>query len=222
MIRAINFVAGLALLYPIFFSTLSSNPSRNGTTPGCGAGGCHSFQAGILSAVPLGNLQVRITLTGITSGNVAGELVDGSGVVRAVNNQTSSNPFTLTAPSEGFYKVNAGYKNPSRRWDSVTVNILTTGVGDHGVTPGEFRLDQNYPNPFNPSTTIEFALPATQRTTLKVFDVQGREMATLVDQQLEAGTHTVRWDAGILPSGVYFYRLQSGTSVQTKKLLLMR
>jgi len=220
--KAINFGVSLVLLILIVLFPLSAKPSFNGTTPGCGASGCHTFQAGILSAVPLGNLQVRITLTGITSGNVAGELVNGSGTVVALNDQTSSNPFTLTAPSEGFYTVNAGYKNPSRRWDSVSVNILTTGVGDDMDTPGEFRLDQNYPNPFNPSTTIEFALPATQRTTLKVFDVQGREIATLVDQQLEPGTHAVRWDAGILPSGVYFYRLQSGTFVQAKKLLLMR
>lgn len=219
--RAIGIVASLGLLSLIFFSPLLSNPSMNsGST--CAGSGCHTFQAGILSAVPIGNLQVRITLTGITSGNVAGELVNGSGTVVAMNNQTSSNPFTLTAPGEGFYKVNAGYKNPSRRWDSVTVNILATDVGATTSAPREFRLDQNYPNPFNPTTTIEFALPATQLTTLKVFDVQGREIATLVDQQLEAGTHAVRWDAGILPSGVYFYRLQAGTFVQAKKLLLMR
>ena len=220
--KSIVFLFCCALLVALAFSPAGAKPSFNGTTPGCGGTGCHTFQAGILSAVPIGNLQVRITLTGISSGNVAGELVNGSGTVVALNDQTSNNPFTLTAPGEGFYKVNAGYKNPNRRWDSVTVNILTTGVGENGIAPGEFRLDQNYPNPFNPSTTIEFSLPATQRTTLKVFDVQGREIATLVDQQLEAGTHAVRWEAGILPGGVYFYRLQSGTSVQTKKLLLLR
>ena len=101
---------------------LYSEPGFNGSAPGCSGSGCHTFQDNIVSVVPLSNLQVQITLTG-NSGNVAGELVNGSGTVVAVINTTSSNPFVLTAPSEGTYLINAGYKSPSRRWDSTHVTL---------------------------------------------------------------------------------------------------
>ena len=113
----------LTFLITMLISSLNySEPGFNGTTPGCGGSGCHTSQAGILSASVQSNLQVQITLSG-TTGNVGGELVDESGNVVAVINKNSSNPFTLTAPSAGTYKVNAGYKNPSRRWDSTTVTF---------------------------------------------------------------------------------------------------
>ncbi|HEX9251169.1 MAG TPA: T9SS type A sorting domain-containing protein, partial [Ignavibacteriaceae bacterium] len=107
----------------IMVSVVSSRPDSNGTTPGCGGSGCHTSQTGIVTATVLTGNQVRITLTG-TTGNVAGELVNSIGVVVAVINSTSSNPFTLNAPSAGSYTVNAGFKNPSRQWGTTTVNIV--------------------------------------------------------------------------------------------------
>ena len=101
---------------------LFAEPGFNGTSPGCSGSGCHTFQDNVVSVVPLSNLQVQITITGNT-GNVGGELVNSSGTVVAVINTTSSNPFILTAPSEGSYLINAGYKNPSRRWDSTHVTF---------------------------------------------------------------------------------------------------
>lgn len=115
------------LLVVIIVSLLQSEPGFNGTTPGCGGSGCHTSQTGIVSATVLTGNQVRITLTG-TTGNVAGELVNSSGVVVAVINTTSSNPFTLTAPSGGTYTVNAGFKNPSRQWGTTSVNIAVAPV----------------------------------------------------------------------------------------------
>ena len=100
---------------------LSSEPGFN-SGPGCSGSGCHTFQDNSVTIVPLSNLQVQISLTG-NSGNVGGELVNPSGTVVAVINSTSSNPFILTAPSEGTYLINAGYKSPSRRWDSTHVNL---------------------------------------------------------------------------------------------------
>ncbi|MCL5268741.1 MAG: T9SS type A sorting domain-containing protein [Bacteroidetes bacterium] len=85
-----------------------------------------------------------------------------------------------------------------------------------------FRLSQNYPNPFNPSTTISYQLPTSNYVTLKVFDVLGREVETLVNERQQAGTYTVRFTAANLPSGVYFYRLEAGTYHDTKKLLLLK
>lgn len=88
--------------------------------------------------------------------------------------------------------------------------------------PRHFSLSQNYPNPFNPSTTIEFSLPHSGFVTLNVFNILGEKVATLAAEKLNAGAYTVRWDATGLPSGVYFYRLQAGEFVQTKKLILLR
>jgi hypothetical protein len=89
-------------------------------------------------------------------------------------------------------------------------------------SPGLFLLHQNFPNPFNPTTTIQFTIVTRQSTIVKVFDVLGREVATLVNEVKEPGTYTVQWDASGRPSGVYFYRLQAGTFAATRKLLLLR
>jgi len=89
-------------------------------------------------------------------------------------------------------------------------------------TPVEFALLQNYPNPFNPVTKIKYAVSIRQYTTLKVYNILGREVATLVNEYQAAGNYEVKFDASNLSSGVYFYKLQSGNFVQTKKLLLMK
>ena len=88
--------------------------------------------------------------------------------------------------------------------------------------PIDFALYQNYPNPFNPSTNIQFSIVQRQLTIVKVFDVLGRELATLVNEVKEPGTYTVQFNGSNLASGVYFYRLQAGSYVDTKKLVLLR
>jgi hypothetical protein len=85
-----------------------------------------------------------------------------------------------------------------------------------------FSLSQNYPNPFNPSTEISYNLPAPGHVSLKIFDLLGREIETLVDAFQGAGQKSVSWNAGNLSSGVYFYRLQAGRFSQTKKLLRLQ
>jgi hypothetical protein len=103
-------------------------------------------------------------------------------------------------------------------WDS-----LVTSVGNiQTKTPAEFVLQQNYPNPFNPTTTISFSLPSKSFVSLKVFDALGREVATLVSEELSAGDHSRQWNAEGSPSGVYFCRLHAGSFSETKKLLLLR
>lgn len=89
-------------------------------------------------------------------------------------------------------------------------------------TASTFALFQNYPNPFNPITTIRFMLHISGFTSLKVFDVIGREVATLVNGEISAGEHSVQWNASGMPSGVYFYRLQAGNYSATKKLMLIK
>ncbi|MCI0697428.1 T9SS type A sorting domain-containing protein [candidate division KSB1 bacterium] len=89
--------------------------------------------------------------------------------------------------------------------------------------PGHFSLAQNYPNPFNPQTTIVFSLPKANRVTLKIYNVQGREVATLLHRESKAaGHHEAGFTAGHLPSGVCLYRLETDSFVATKKMLLVR
>jgi hypothetical protein len=88
--------------------------------------------------------------------------------------------------------------------------------------PTSFELGQNYPNPFNPTTTIPIQIPRTERVVLKVFDVLGREVATLIDGTLSANEYLIPFHAANLSSGVYFYRLQSGEFVRTKKMILLK
>ena len=91
-----------------------------------------------------------------------------------------------------------------------------------GDVPKGFVLEQNYPNPFNPTTKIQFSIITSQFTVLKVFDLLGREVATLVNEELKPGSYERTFDASNLSSGVYVYRLQAGTSVSTRKLMLVR
>jgi hypothetical protein len=86
----------------------------------------------------------------------------------------------------------------------------------------EFSLDQNYPNPFNPSTFINFSLPENGLVILKVYDVLGREVATLINQEMVADYHTVEFDASQLTSGIYFYRIQVNNFTSVKKMILMK
>jgi hypothetical protein len=85
-----------------------------------------------------------------------------------------------------------------------------------------FSLAQNYPNPFNPSTMIRYSLSSKSHVTLKVFNTLGQQVATLVEAVEEPGYHDVRFDGSDLASGVYFYRIQAGSFVQTKKFVLLR
>lgn len=88
--------------------------------------------------------------------------------------------------------------------------------------PGEFTLSQNYPNPFNPSTTIQFSLPQSGNVKLSVYNIRGQQVTTLVNGVRNAGVYSVTWDASNLSSGIYFYRLESGTTVLTKRMTLLK
>jgi hypothetical protein len=88
--------------------------------------------------------------------------------------------------------------------------------------PTEYFLDQNYPNPFNPTTIIGFALPKQSLVTLKLFDMLGREVATLINGELPVGEHKVSFEATGLPSGIYIYQLQAGSFLQQRKMAVMK
>jgi hypothetical protein len=90
------------------------------------------------------------------------------------------------------------------------------------VLPTEFSLSQNYPNPFNPSTSIEYTVVSSEYVSLKVYDVLGNEVVTLVNEKKEAGKYRVNFNASSLSSGVYFYKIQAGSFNQVRKMMLLR
>lgn len=99
---------------------------------------------------------------------------------------------------------------------------LITAVEDEEKIPKGFSLSQNYPNPFNPTTSIKYTVVSMTHVILTVYDMLGREVSTLVDEEKPAGTYEVQFNASNLPSGVYFYTLQAGTYTQTRKMLLSK
>ena len=94
--------------------------------------------------------------------------------------------------------------------------------GQSGQVPQQFGLEQNYPNPFNPTTTFSFNIPHSTFVILKIYNVLGREVATLVNENRAAGRYKTQWDATGVASGLYFYRLEAGEFVETRKLALLR
>ncbi len=149
--------------------------------------------------------------------------------------------FATTPPRDGFFDPTANYVgavDPSptvRPWYWGWTNWTPNSTIDRGGSPASIRLDearpvaqnfeleQNYPNPFNPSTTIRFSLPTSQVVTLKVYDMLGREVATLVNgERLGAGNYAYQFMANGLASGTYIYRLQAGSFVEAKKMTLVK
>jgi Secretion system C-terminal sorting domain len=113
--------------------------------------------------------------------------------------------------------------NSPKLWEITLPLASTTGVPKNDQSsPGQFRLDQNYPNPFNPTTVIGYHVPVRSDVTLKVFDILGREIATLVNEEKNAGLYKVTFDGSRFSSGVYFYRIQAGAFVAMKKFVLMK
>ena len=97
-----------------------------------------------------------------------------------------------------------------------------TGIENSNIVPGQFSLEQNYPNPFNPSTVINFNLIKSVKVSLKVYDILGRQVAELINRQLNSGAHSVTFNASGFSSGVYLYKLQTENGSSVKKMLLLK
>ena len=109
-----------------------------------------------------------------------------------------------------------------------TPSSLVTSVTANRI-PRTFEVSQNYPNPFNPSTTIKYQIPSDGRVTIRIFNLLGQNVATLVNEQKKAGSYTVEWNAVDVPSGVYFYRTEvvsassaKGAFIDVKKMVLLK
>jgi len=121
------------------------------------------------------------------------------------------------------YNEDKSYQDVSR-WIYTWIGNLwePTGINDLELTADSYILAQNYPNPFNPSTTIKYAIEKPGLVTLKVYDVLGKEVASLVNQDQAAGVYSVKFDASLLSSGIYFYKLESGSFTKINKMMLVK
>ncbi len=128
---------------------------------------------------------------------------------------------TLGQPFIGITQ-NSSKVNRVGFWYLATHTVITDVDETSSSVPVEFRLEQNYPNPFNPTTTILFALPRRAEVKLKIYDLLGREVATLLDKELQPGEYKVNFEARGLQSGIYFYRIEASGFVQTRKLTLLK
>ena len=204
----------------------------------------------ISQLVALDNKLFAVTLTGVfISGNDGTSWEADPSVIRNVNCLYAiNNQLIAGTDDDGAYlsddngatwnSFSTGMPDDTRIW-SLALNKdgifagTSSGIwflsypnelylGNDISTPLAFRLKQNYPNPFNTSTTIPFSIPAKSFVSLKVYDLQGKEVSTVVSEEIPAGSYAREWDAADLSGGVYFYRLQAGSYSETKKLILSR
>ncbi len=141
----------------------------------------------------------------------------------ATFHQGSGSVFTYPVTVVGTYNYQCDVHFSLGMIGSFTASQATGIENDRtSLRPDAFSLEQNYPNPFNPATTISFSLPSKSFVSMKVFNVIGIEVATVVSEELPAGNYTMQWHADGLSSGVYFYRLQAGSFSETKKLILLK
>jgi hypothetical protein len=137
-------------------------------------------------------------------------------------------PFTLGL-SEKFGPIYHYTAHHTPYWTSIigckifdsTFGTLVS-VEDQNELISNFHLSQNYPNPFNPTTKIEYSIPTDNNVEIKVFNVLGVEVATLLNEQRQAGTHSIEFKSDALPSGIYFYKINSGKYSEVKKMILLR
>ncbi|MEE9450264.1 MAG: T9SS type A sorting domain-containing protein, partial [Ignavibacteriaceae bacterium] len=161
-----------------------------------------------------------------------GDLVyvaNGSNGLRIIDVSTPTSPVEV-----GFYDtgvvawgvaLSGSYAYVADQEDGIYIiqNDLLVGINEEtSFSPGSFLLAQNYPNPFNPTTTINYQISEIGFVALKVFDVLGNEISTLVNEEKPAGSYEVDFDSQGLSSGIYFYKLQAGNFVETKKMVFLK
>ncbi len=132
--------------------------------------------------------------------------------------------FSSNIPGTGKVSVQVGtIANPDYRETYTFISSTeTSGIAEANTKPNCFKVYQNYPNPFNPSTVISYSLSSPAKVSIKVYDIMGTQVSTLVNQEKPSGTHQVEFDGSKLPSGIYYYRLAAGSFMQTKKMMMLK
>ena len=135
--------------------------------------------------------------------------VSGGLNVLKVNCLSILGPYLIAGTNNGIWRISL-------------YQLLTANKDEQSRLTNNFSLSQNYPNPFNPSTIINYSIPKSSFVSIKVYNVLGKEVATLVNEQKSAANYSVQFNGSDLSSGVYFYRMEVGGFVETKKLILMK
>ena len=150
---------------------------------------------------------------------VPGSFIPGNGTT----NEPHTYSFTDIAPGLGtwLYRLKQMDLDGSIHYSEPIQIDVVTGVNEESQ-PLTYALEQNYPNPFNPSTTIKFEVPQNSLTTLRVYNLLGAEVATLVNAEMKPGSHEVKWNPSGQASGLYFYRLKAGSFTETKRMVLLK
>jgi len=162
-----------------------------------------ALMAGSLSAQTLEQKRLAVTSGG-------GRSTDGTFTNDVAMGQTASE-----SSSDSLFFGGGGFFGGGDDW--------ITGLNNEiEPIPLEFELSQNYPNPFNPSTTIGFSIPEASDVKIEIYNVLGQRIGVLLDEFRDAGRHSVVWDAGNIPSGVYFYRIKTSDFENTRKMLLLK
>lgn len=167
---------------------------------------------------PIGATAGKVFKFGIRGGDNEAGNGQGFGNNHLENIDDANAAYTITTD---FGSINPKYYD-YWNFDTHTYTTPTSVGAENGAQPTEFALSQNYPNPFNPSTKIEFAVPVQSNVKLSVFNIVGQEVATLVNGPVSAGKHTVTFNASGFSSGMYFFRLSSGSFNTVKKMVLMK
>lgn len=181
------------------------------------------------SGMMQGSLKAGAMVYAYRNGEIA-----GYAITNASGNYTISGlapgMYSVFADKAGYHEsavmnVNVGYSStgaPMSGSADFTLNSVLSVSLDRSVIPTEYVLHQNYPNPFNPMTTISYTLPSAGSVSLKVYDLLGKEVATLINGYQQSGTYSVTFNASTLASGVYFYRLEAGRHTLVKKMVLLK
>ncbi|MGH7455164.1 MAG: SBBP repeat-containing protein, partial [bacterium] len=231
---------GSALIYSTYLGGSATDfgtgiaVNRSGTGSACVVGFTYSTDFDTVNALPdsLGGEPDAFVAAFNTAGSklvfstYLGGSSDDLGVGIAINatgsayviGQTSSIDFPL-GPNPRQSGNNGGVETFVAKIDPT---LKTSARLNQDRLPLSFKLEQNYPNPFNPSTTIAFQVPVASHVTLKIYEMLGKEIATLVNERKSPGAYRVNFDASGLVGGIYFYRLQAGQLTQTRKLMLLR
>jgi len=182
------------------------------------------------TTIPVDMLAAGVTVVAGTNYHIVLSLVGATGAdhIEVFTDDGTANADNRSSVFSGGTWRNSGASGSELSGKNIRIRpvVVSSSVplavdSEFEGTPSSFELLQNYPNPFNPSTEISFSIPQSGVVSLKVFDVLGREVATLVNGEQESGTHIVQWDAKDMASGVYLYTLRAGSYTQTRKMMLI-
>ena len=174
------------------------------------------------SGVALDDIQLGMTPLWISSSS--------TGTIQYQDVETFEFSISTAGLSDGNYSASVVVEDVYQSLsDTLEVNLTVDGAlgTDSGVIPEEFVLHQNYPNPFNPSTDIKFSLPSTEKVHLVVYDLLGNVVREMVNEDLNAGMYTYKWlgenqNGSKVSAGMYFYQIQAGSFIQTRKMILLK